>query len=223
MKNPRAVVVKSVSNRNLFLKRSFDVFLSGLGVLFSLPIWGLVALGIKLEDRGPVFYFQKRVGIKGKTFMVWKFRSMVPDAEMDLGPVQAVEEDPRTTRIGRYLRRTALDELPQLINIFLGDMSFVGPRALRPEEMEVDKPGTVAEIWEFSGGAERQSVVPGLTGIAQIYGNHDTPRRFKFRYDLLYIKNQSVWLDMKLIFLSFLISFRGNWESRERKFGGRLR
>src|SRR5207247_7523504 len=117
-------------------KRVFDVALSGVGLVMSAPLWAIIAAVIKLEDRGPVFYPQQRVGEQGQTFEALKFRSMIPDAERGIGPVQAAERDPRVTRVGRVLRVTAMDELPQLWNIFRGDMSFVGPRALRPDEID---------------------------------------------------------------------------------------
>ena len=110
-------------------KRAFDVLLSGTGLLVSSPIWLALAIAVKLEDSGPVFYSQDRAGKDGEVFRAWKFRSMVPDAEKHVGAIQATEHDPRVTRIGRVMRATAMDELPQLWNIFVGDMSFVGPRA----------------------------------------------------------------------------------------------
>ena len=120
------------------MKRAFDMVLSGAGLLASAPLWGLFGLAIKLEDGGPIFFTQERVGQRGRIFKALKFRSMRPDAEQVVGAVQASENDPRVTRVGRLMRATAMDELPQLWNIFRGDMSFVGPRALRPGEAESD-------------------------------------------------------------------------------------
>jgi lipopolysaccharide/colanic/teichoic acid biosynthesis glycosyltransferase len=199
-------------------KRAFDVMLSGIGLVLSAPVWLIAALLIKLEDGGPVFYRQERVGRRGRPFTVLKFRSMVPDAERDRGPLQATEGDPRVTGVGRLLRATAMDELPQLVNIFRGDMSFVGPRALRPGEIDAVGNGRVVALEEVAGYAARTAVQPGLTGIAQIYAPRDIARRQKFRYDLVYVKRRSFWLDLRLIVLSFWISFRGTWEARERKF-----
>ena len=147
---------------------------------------------------------------------------MVTDADQNYGPMQAVENDHRVTRVGRVLRSTAMDELPQLWNIFRGDMSFVGPRALLPEEIEVrkSKSGNLGSIplEKVPGYEERHRVRPGLTGLAQIYARRDVPRRHKFKYGLLYIKKQTFWLDLKLIALSFWITFRGKWESRQTTF-----
>jgi colanic acid biosynthesis glycosyl transferase WcaI len=199
------------------LKRLFDLALSGLGLVGSLPLWGLIGLLIKLDDGGPVFYGQERVGRGGRRFKSWKFRSMVPDSDRRFGPLQAAEDDARITRVGRLLRATAMDELPQLWNIFAGDMSFVGPRALAPAEIEVEGSREAVALEKVPGYEARHRVRPGLTGIAQIYARRDLPRRQKFRLDVLYIRKQSFWLDLRLIALSFWISFRGKWEARGRK------
>lgn len=198
-------------------KRLFDIVLSGSGLVVSAPLWALFAAAIKLESPGPVFYTQARVGLRGRAFDALKFRSMVQDAERGLGPVQAVAHDPRVTRVGRVMRATAMDELPQLWNIFVGDMSFVGPRALRPEEIEVDANGARVPLQAIPGFLERCTVPPGLTGVAQIYARRDIPRRQKFRLDRLYIRRRSFGLDLRLIALSFWITFRGAWEASERK------
>jgi rhamnosyl/mannosyltransferase len=208
----------TVSGRiGMVAKRMLDVTLSGVGLVVSAPLWAIIALLIKLEDGGPVFYRQQRSGRNGVPFDVHKFRSMIPDAEVRVGAVQATEHDPRVTRIGRILRATAMDELPQLWNIFCGDMSFTGPRALRPGEIEVGGQGIEEKLEDVPGFAERASVRPGLTGIAQIYAPRDITRRWKFRYDLLYVRRQSFWLDVRLILVSFWITFRGTWETRGSK------
>jgi lipopolysaccharide/colanic/teichoic acid biosynthesis glycosyltransferase len=199
-------------------KRVFDLSLGALGLLVSAPLWPCVALAIKLDDGGPVFYGQHRVGQGGHPFKSWKFRSMVPDSDQRFGPLQVSAGDARVTRVGRVLRTTALDELPQLWNIVKGDMSFVGPRALLPAEIEVHGSEALIALEKIPGYEERHRVRPGLTGLAQIYADRDIPRRSKFRYDLLYIKKQSLWLDFKLIGLSFWITFRAKWEHRGRKF-----
>jgi lipopolysaccharide/colanic/teichoic acid biosynthesis glycosyltransferase len=200
------------------LKRLFDITLSSMGLIGSAPLWLLFSMAIVIEDGLPIFYFQQRVGKNGSLFNAIKFRSMIKTAEKNTGPVQAVENDPRVTKTGRLLRKTAMDELPQLLNIFKGDMSFVGPRALRPKEKEVHGNPDETAIEDVPGYHDRLQVRPGLTGMAQVYLPSDALRKEKFRYDLLYIKNQSFLLDLKLIFLSFYITFRGKWESRQKKF-----
>lgn len=203
-------------------KRIFDVLVSGVGLLLSGLIWVLIAVGIKLEDGGHVFYVHERVGRGGQRFRSWKFRSMIADSDQNYGPLQAGENDHRVTKVGRLLRATAMDELPQLWNIFKGDMSFVGPRALLPDEIEIrnwENGETEKTALEKIPGYEaRHRVRPGLTGLAQIFAPRDIPRRHKFRYDLLYIKKQTFWLDLKLVALSFWITFRRKWESRDKKF-----
>ena len=200
-----------------FLKRPFDTLLSGIGIILSFPLWIGLGVLIWLEDRGSIFFTQNRVGKNGCVFKALKFRSMIMDAEKEKGAVQAVEDDPRVTRVGKIMRATAMDEVPQLVNIFKGDMSFVGPRALRPEEREVSDNGISHQLSDYSGYKERHVLKPGLTGMAQVYLPTDAPRHQKFEYDLSYIKKRSFFLDLKLIFLSFWITFRGKWESREDK------
>lgn len=192
------------------LKRLFDICLSSIGILGSSPLWILFPLAIWLEDRGPIFYLQERVGKDGRIFNALKFRSMIPDAEKHTGAIWASENDPRVTKVGKVLRATAMDELPQLWNIFKGDMSFVGPRSERPELVE-------KFAQKIKNYHNRFLVKPGLTGLAQVYGRYDTLPQHKLKYDLLYIKKQSFFLDLKLIFISFWITFRGKWESREKK------
>lgn len=200
------------------LKRLFDSLFAITGLLLSFPLWAIFALLIWLGDLGPVFYFQERCGRGGEAFKCIQFRSMVAGAEEIFGAHQSTENDSRVTYIGKYLRKTAMDALPQLINIIKGEMSFVGPRALRPVEKDVNDE-TPRSVWEFEGFRERSSVRPGLTGVAQILAPRDAARGEKFKYDIWYIKNQSIWLDIYLIFLSFLITFAGKWEIREEKLG----
>ena len=200
------------------LKRAFDASLAGTGLLLSAPLWVAFAAAVKLEDGGDVFYGQERVGQGGRVFFVWKFRSMVPNAEAAVGPLQATAGDARVTRVGHWLRATAMDELPQLWNILCGDMSFVGPRALRPGEIEVQGDGRIEKLEDVPGFERRCAVRPGLTGLAQIYAPRDLPRRQKFRYDAVYLRHQNLALDLRLIMLSFWITFRGSWESRDKKF-----
>ncbi len=298
----------------LSAKRGFDLLLSGLGLGASAPLWGVIALAIKRDNSGPVFFRDNRVGLGGRIFTAYKFRTMVHNADALFGPCQAIEDDPRVTRVGRLLRVTAMDELPQLWNIFRGDMSFVGPRALRPGEIEVrsatfnvqgsedtvqgsrfnvqgskgevqgstfnedssrfnvqgsedtvqgsrfdedssrfnvqgatcrvqrpsgplrllrerdererqdesvdcgERGEAVTPLEEIPGYWKRHAVRPGLTGIAQIFADRDIPSRQKFRYDLLYIRRRSFWLDLRLVALSFWVTFRGRWEVRGTKF-----
>jgi lipopolysaccharide/colanic/teichoic acid biosynthesis glycosyltransferase len=199
------------------MKRLFDCVLSGAGLALSAPIWALIAIAIKAEDRGAIMYPQERVGRDGRVFNALKFRSMVPNAEASTGPVQASENDPRITRVGRLLRATAMDELPQLWNIFVGDMSFVGPRPLRPGEVEVRGDGRLVRLDQIPGYRERHGVRPGLTGLTQVYAPRDISRTSKFRLDRLYLRRKSFWLDLRLILLSFWITGRGEWESRNRR------
>lgn len=199
-------------------KRVFDILLASFGLVASAPLWLLFAAAIKAEDGGPVFFAQDRVGQGGRTFRALKFRSMRPDAEALTGAVQATAGDTRVTRVGRVLRATAMDELPQLWNIARGDMSFVGPRALRPGEIEADGGGRLVRLEEVPGFEHRIKVRPGLTGLAQIYARRDLPRRQKFRYDRLYVGRRSWLLDLRLILLSFWISVLGTWETRGRKY-----
>lgn len=197
------------------MKRLFDVVVSGLGLVVFSPVWLLAALAIKLEDDGPVFFSQTRVGRGGLSFTAYKFRSMIVGA----GDVarQAVEGDTRITRVGRVLRATAMDELPQLWNIFLGDMSVVGPRPLMPGEIEVQGDGRLVALEAVPGFAERHSVRPGLTGLTQVFAPRDVPRARKFRLDRLYIRRANLCFDLRLVALSFWITLRGRWEQREPK------
>ena len=199
------------------IKRTFDAFLATAGLVLSSPLWLLIPLAIKIEDGGSIFFPQDRVGRGGRVFKALKFRSMRPNAEALTGPVQATEHDPRVTRVGGLLRRTALDELPQLVNILRGDMSFVGPRPLRPGEVDVRGDGRMIRLDEIPGYDERHGVRPGLTGLAQIYAPRDISRTSKFRLDRLYIARSGFWLDVRLILLSFWITARGSWEVRGRK------
>jgi len=199
------------------IKRLFDMALSAAGLMVSSPLWIVIPAAIKVEDRGPVFFSQERVGLDGRVFKALKFRSMRPDAEASTGPVQAMANDPRVTRVGRLLRATALDELPQLVNILVGDMSFVGPRPLRPGEVDARGDGELIRLDEIPGYRERHTVRPGLTGLTQVYAPRDISRTSKFRLDRLYLKRASLCLDVRLILLSFWITGRGAWETRDRK------
>jgi exopolysaccharide biosynthesis polyprenyl glycosylphosphotransferase len=180
-----------------YSKRAFDVLLSLTMLVLTLPAFILTALAVWLESsgRGPVFYRQERVGRNGVTFEVLKFRSMTVDAEHDGVPTWATRDDGRVTRVGRFIRGARLDELPQLINVLKGEMSFVGPRPERPEFVE-----TLAERIPYY--TMRHRVTPGITGWAQIrypYGASEGDAREKLEYDLYYIKNYSLFLDLIII------------------------
>lgn len=199
------------------LKRAFDVFVSGAGLIVLSPVSLLIAVAIKLDDGGPVFFPQERVGRYGTIFLAYKFRSMVVDAEKLTGAVQAAANDPRVTRVGRLLRATAFDELPQLWNILRGDMSVVGPRPLRPGEADTTAGGQHLPLSDIPGYEARHRVRPGLTGLAQVHAARDLPRTGKFRYDLLYQRRAGFCLDLRLIMQSFWITVRGRWDDREPK------
>jgi lipopolysaccharide/colanic/teichoic acid biosynthesis glycosyltransferase len=198
------------------MKRLFDMVVSGTGLVASAPLWLLIAAAIKLDDGGPVFFTQRRIGQGGEVFTAFKFRSMVVHAE-SAAPRQATECDPRITRVGALLRATAMDELPQLWNIFRGDMSVVGPRPLAPGEIEVRGDGRMLPLEDVPGYQARHSVRPGLTGLTQVFAPRDIRRESKFRLDRLYVERASLWLDVRLVALSFWITFRGRWEDRGSK------
>ncbi len=196
------------------MKRLFDIVVSGTGLLLLSPVAALIAVGIKIEDGGPVFFVQDRVGKDCQVFPAFKFRSMIVDAERDTGAVQATVNDPRVTRMGRLLRATAFDELPQLWNILRGDMSVVGPRPLRPGEADTTADGSLIPLSAIPGYEARHRVRPGLTGVAQVHAPRDLPRNGKFRYDLFYARRAGFCLDVTLILQSFWITARGRWEDR---------
>ena len=193
---------------NDWWKRPFDLaILTAVHIALAplwIVLWTVIPLAIWLYDRGPVFYTQARLGKGGRIFRVYKFRSMITDAERFTGPVQATEDDPRVTPVGRILRNRALDELPQAINMWKGDMSLVGPRALRLEE---SLPFTQRHP-EFQ---RRLLVRPGLTGVAQVYGRKSTPMLGKLRFDMLYIRHMSPWLDIRLLTASIWFTFVARW------------
>lgn len=181
-------------------KRAMDIVLCGIAMLVAAPVMLVVAAAIKLEDGGPVFYRQKRMTRNGREFHILKFRSMVVDAEKYAGAVLATGDDPRITKVGKVIRATRLDELPQILNILKGDMSIVGPRP----ERKVLADEIQKELPEFS---YRLKVRGGLTGYAQIYGKYNTSAYDKLRLDLMYIENYSIALDIKLIIMTLRIIF----------------
>jgi lipopolysaccharide/colanic/teichoic acid biosynthesis glycosyltransferase len=188
------------------VKRALDVLLSAVGLTCALPfIIGIIA-AIYLEDGPPAFYTHLRVGLAGRRFHIYKFRSMVRDAEANTGAVLATKDDPRVTRVGRLLRKTAMDELPQLLNILAGHMSFVGPRPERPELVAV----AAAQLPAFR---QREAIRPGLTGLAQVYGRYYTDPTDKLPLDLAYIRRRGLWLDLHLFLHSWRITSRASWDS----------
>jgi lipopolysaccharide/colanic/teichoic acid biosynthesis glycosyltransferase len=195
-----------------FAKRAFDLALAGLGILLSSPVWVLLSVLIWVEDPGPILFVKNSVGRGGVNFRQLKFRSMVRQAERETGPVLAEEGDRRVLRIGRLMRKTALDELPQLINILKGEMSFVGPRPQRTVLVRE----YVREMPEY---AERHVVPPGLAGLAQVAGSYYITPRQKLRFDRLYVRHASLGFDLRLLAVAFLVVFYLRWRPR---WNGRL-
>jgi exopolysaccharide biosynthesis polyprenyl glycosylphosphotransferase len=186
------------------IKRAMDVVLSLAALAVLLPFFPLLAALIWLEDRGPIFYRQERMGLDGRSFMILKFRSMRVNAESSTGPVWAIKNDPRRTRVGELLRRWSLDELPQLWNVLKGEMSLIGPRPERP-----------AFVNEFKHKIPqymlRHRVKSGITGWAQVHGwRGNTSIRKRIQYDLYYIENWSLKLDLKILWMTVRIGLREN-------------
>lgn len=189
-----------LSPEQRFLKRILDIVVSGIMLIFVSPIMLVTALAIKLYDGGSIFYKQERLTLNGKHFYVYKFRSMIENAEGKSGAVLAAKSDSRITPVGKIIRACRLDELPQLINVLKGDMSLVGPRPERPEIAEQ----YYQTLPEF---AYRLKTKAGLTGYAQLYGKYNTTPADKLKMDLIYIESYSIWLDIKLLILTFKILF----------------
>ena len=189
---------KGLTSTERIMKRVFDLVLCLIAMIPALPVMLIVALAIKLEDGGPVFYKQKRATLGGEVFEILKFRSMIVDAEKPGQSIPATDKDPRITKVGNIIRATRVDELPQLLNIIKGDMSIVGPRPERVEHVEEYE----KLIPEFGF---RLKVKGGLTGYAQIYGKYNTTPYDKLRLDLMYIENYSLLTDVKLILMTIRI------------------
>jgi len=207
-----------------FVKRALDIVVSAVALILLLPLMLIIAVAIPLETRGPIFYSQERVGMNrrrrpprsmnggerrrrpacGELFRIYKFRSMVTDAERGTGAVWATSRDPRVTRLGQFLRRTHLDELPQFFNVLKGEMSVVGPRPERPEIVERLAP-------QIPGYPDRVTVLPGITGLAQVAHCYDTSLQTaarKLQYDLYYIRFASLLLDVKIMAATMLVMVR---------------
>jgi Undecaprenyl-phosphate glucose phosphotransferase len=193
---------------NALLKRAMDVLVGGVALVVFLPLMALIALAVKCSSRGPVLYRQERMGLDGERFDMLKFRTMVADAERLTGPVWSPENDSRATPVGRWLRRTSLDELPQLINVLRGEMSLVGPRPERPPLIEEFRKSIPKYML-------RHKVKAGMTGWAQVNGwrgNTSLDRRIE--YDLDYIENWSLWRDVKILGLTLLRGFHNSRATR---------
>jgi len=219
---PPAQVITDVYQRHLATigvlgaepkdKRLFDIILALMGLVLSTPIWITCTFLLWLEDPGPVLYVKNSTGKEGVNFRLLKFRSMTLQEEKRMGLVQTQEVETKTLLVGRFLRKTALDELPQLINILRNEMSFVGPRPHRTTLVEL----YLTQMPEF---AERHQVLPGLSGLAQVSGDFYMTARQKLRLDRLYIQHRSLGFDIKLLFLAFPITFWYRWR---RGWDGRL-
>ena len=179
----------------IFIKRVLDVILSSIALVILLPVFLLVSIAIKLDSPGPIIYKSKRMGKDLKTFNTYKFRSMKINRE-ELHSNMSHEE--MVTRVGKFIRKTSLDELPQLINILKGDMSFIGPRPWIPEYYE----------WFTDEQKRRSSVLPGISGLAQVKGRNGINIFKKIEYDLEYVDNMSLWLDIKLVFETIIQVFK---------------
>ncbi|HID92499.1 MAG TPA: sugar transferase [bacterium (Candidatus Stahlbacteria)] len=176
-------------NKNFLLKRLIDIIGSLIILVILAPILGLTMIFVKMDSKGPVFLKQKRVGKNGDLFLMYKFRTMIPNAaEIGLG-YEIAEDDPRLTRIGKFLRRWSLDEIPQLINVLKGDMGLVGPRPALPHQ--VDKYSKFERI--------RLNVKPGITGWAQVNGRNLLSWKERINLDVWYVENWSLWLDLKIL------------------------
>jgi len=190
--------------RRSFSKRLFDILFALIALILSFPIWLLVILLIWWDDPGPILFVKNSVGRGGKNFKQFKFRSMILNAEKETGPISGYENDERVLFFGKFLRKTALDEVPQLINILIGDMSAVGPRPQRTVLVH----GYLQNLPHY---ARRHRVRPGLSGSAQVVDAYDISAEEKLAWDLLYIRRANFWLDLKLIFSAFYLVFLLRW------------
>lgn len=182
--------------------RILDIISSTIGLILGVPLIFIFGIVIKIEDRGPIFYKQERLGKNERVFYVYKLRSMKVDAEKNGGAQWAKKNDPRITKVGTFIRKTRIDEIPQLINILKGDMSLIGPRPERPEltyKFEKEIPGFV----------KRLSVKPGLTGLAQVNGGYDISPKEKLYWDIQYMQNRSMLMDIKIIIKTIKVVITG--------------
>ncbi|MBI4753578.1 sugar transferase [Candidatus Desantisbacteria bacterium] len=194
------VNIQPISGWNRSIKRVIDMVASLLTIIILSPFLLIVAFLIKLDSSGPIIFSQERVGRDGRLFKIYKFRTMKTDAEQDTGPVLAKKDDERITKLGKFLRQTRIDEIPQCLNVLLGQMSLVGPRPERLFFVEQFKTA-------IPGYAKRFKVRPGITGLAQVNAGYDISPKSKLKYDLLYVKNYSLVLDFKLMLKTLLVIF----------------
>lgn len=201
------VIVENESKLYLFSKRTLDIIASLIGLIILSPLILVIGILIRIESKGPIIFAQKRIGLNGRKFQMYKFRSMVPNAE-ELkkkllgqnemsGPMFKMKEDPRITKIGRFIRKTSIDELPQLINVLKGEMSLVGPRPSLPQEVEKFEPWMMKRI----------EVKPGLTCYWQVSGRNNIDFEAWMQLDLDYVNDRNFLLDIKLIFKTFFVLF----------------
>lgn len=184
-------------------KRLLDIVASLSGLIIGIPLLIIFGVAIKREDKGPIFYKQERLGLKGRRFYVYKLRSMRINAESIGGAQWAQKDDPRITKVGKFIRKTRIDEIPQLYNILIGDMSLIGPRPERPEL-------TYQFEQEIPGFMHRLSIKPGLTGWAQVNGGYDITPKEKLVFDKEYIENKSILLDLKIILMTIKVVLTGD-------------
>lgn len=193
------IIIRPIYGINIVLKRSFDLMVSIILIILTLPLYFVIPVLIKMDSKGPVFFSQIRLGLKGAPIKIIKFRTMKVGAESESGPKWAEKNDPRVTGIGGFLRRFSIDEIPQLFQVLMGKLSFIGPRPERPYFVEKHP--------AFKG--IRLLIKPGLTGLAQINGRYDLSLEEKLNFDLYYINNYSFWLDIEIFFKSiFIIIFQ---------------
>ncbi len=198
-------IVRFARKRFQEFKKIFDMVVSAFGILIAAPVIALTAIFIKIVSPGPAFFRQERVGLGGKVFDIYKLRTMKVDAEKETGPVWAEEDDPRLIKLGRFIRKAHLDELPQLFNVIKGEMSIVGPRPERPVFVEK----LSDEIMDYR---KRLNVKPGITGLAQVWHKYDETVedvKKKIKYDLLYIRKMCLAVDIRILFRTIIVALQG--------------
>ena len=179
-----------VKKVQMFIKRLFDIVVSLIVLLVFLPLWILVSVFIKASSKGPVFFLQDRPGLNKQIFKVYKFRTMIPGSDKMVKGLEVMKDDDRVTAIGKLLRRTKIDEIPQVLNVLKGEMSLVGPR-----------PERIASLADYDDEiSKRLNVSPGMTGLAQVNGNIYLSLEDRYKFDIYYVENFSVWLDIKIIY-----------------------